>query len=109
VINLTTGFRPDREYVDGVLVERIVGKNEHSRLQSLLAGWFGLQEDRWQVASLTGCRVQVSPTRVRIPDVLLTTLKPHPEVLIEAPILVVEILAAECNQFCHPVQRYGAP
>jgi hypothetical protein len=35
---LTTSFRPDREYVDGVLVERNVGKNEHSRLQSLLAG-----------------------------------------------------------------------
>ncbi|MDX6460935.1 MAG: hypothetical protein QOE55_4632, partial [Acidobacteriaceae bacterium] len=46
-------------------------------------------------ASLTGCRVQVSPTRVRILDVLLTTLKPHPEVLIEAPILVVELLSPE--------------
>jgi hypothetical protein len=82
---LITSFRPDREYVDCVLVERNAGKNEHSRLQSLLAGWFGSQEDQWQVASLTGCRVQVSPTRVRIPDVLLTTLKPHPEVLIEHP------------------------
>jgi Uma2 family endonuclease len=94
---LTMSFRPDREYVDGMLVERNVGKNEHSRLQSLLAGWFGSQEDHWQVASLTGCRVQVSPTRVRILDVLLTTLKPHPEVLIEAPILVVEILSPEDN------------
>jgi hypothetical protein len=35
---LTMSFRPDREYVDGMLVERNVGKNEPSRLQSLLVG-----------------------------------------------------------------------
>jgi Uma2 family endonuclease len=92
---LTTSFRPDREYVDGVLVERNVGKNEHSRLQSLLAGWFGSQEDLWQVVTFMGCRVQVSPTRVGLPDVLLTTLKPHPQVLVEPPILVVEVLSPE--------------
>jgi Uma2 family endonuclease len=36
-----------------------------------------------------------SPTRVRIPDLLLTTLKPHPEVLIEPPVLAVELLSPE--------------
>jgi hypothetical protein len=54
---LTMSFRPDREYIG--IMERNVGKNEHSRLQSLLAGWFGSQEDHWQVASFTGCPVQV--------------------------------------------------
>ena len=35
-----TSYRPDREYVDGVIRERNVGKWEHARVQWLLALWF---------------------------------------------------------------------
>ena len=34
---LDTTYRPDREYVDGELRERNVGKWEHARMQWLLA------------------------------------------------------------------------
>ena len=34
---MKTSYRPDREYVDGELLERNVGKWEHARLQALLA------------------------------------------------------------------------
>lgn len=95
---LHTSYRPDREYDDGVLLERNVGKNEHSRLQALLAAWFDLHEEAWQLAVFTEQRVQVSPTRVRIPDVLLTGLRPHPDVLVEPPLLVVEILSPEDSE-----------
>lgn len=37
---LQTNYRPDREYVDGELRERNVGKWEHARVQWLLANWF---------------------------------------------------------------------
>jgi Uma2 family endonuclease len=90
-----TTYRPDREYVDGELLERNVGKNDHARIQALLASWFVSQEPAWNTAAYTEMRVQVSPTRVRIPDVLLVPLKPHPEVLVEPPILVVEILSPD--------------
>lgn len=92
---LNTSYRPDREYVDGELLERNVGKNEHSRLQALLAGWFGRYEDEWNVAAFTEQRVQVSATRVRIPDVLLVPLAPQPDVFVDPPILVVEILSPD--------------
>jgi Uma2 family endonuclease len=92
---LNTSYRPDREYVDGELLERNVGKNEHSRLQALLTGWFIRFEEAWGVAAFTEQRVQVSATRVRIPDVLLVPVAPHPEVLVEPPILVVEILSPD--------------
>jgi Uma2 family endonuclease len=92
---LAMNFRPDREFIDGAVVERNVGKNEHARMQNLLAAWFTSHEEQWQVASFTEWRVQVTPTRVRIPDVLLTSLKPHPDVLVEPPVLVVEILSPE--------------
>lgn len=92
---LDTSYRPDREYVDGELLERNVGKNEHSRLQALLAMWFGKFEEAWGVAVFTEQRVRVSATRIRIPDVLLVPLAPHPDVLVEPPILVVEILSPD--------------
>jgi Uma2 family endonuclease len=92
---LNTSYRPDREYVDGEVLERNVGKNEHSRLQALLAMWFGRFEDEWGVATFTEQRVQVSATRIRIPDVLLVPLAPHPNVLVDPPILVVEILSPD--------------
>ena len=34
---MKTSYRPDREFVDGELRERNVGKWEHARLQALLA------------------------------------------------------------------------
>jgi hypothetical protein len=41
---LETSYRPDREYVNGELRERNVGKFEHARIMAPLAGWFGRHE-----------------------------------------------------------------
>ena len=92
---MKTSYRPDREYVDGELVERNVGKWEHARLQALLAAWLLSQEKTWLVKVATEQRVQVSATRVRIPDVMLVSRGPQPEVIVEPPVLVVEILSAD--------------
>jgi Uma2 family endonuclease len=92
---LKTSYRPDREYVDGELLERNVGKWEHARLQALLAIWFGSQEKAWSVKVATEQRLQVSPTHVRIPDVMLVSRGPQPEVIVKPPVLVVEILSPE--------------
>ena len=92
---MKTSYRPDREYVDGELRERNVGKWEHARFQALLAIWFGSQEKSWSVKVATEQRVQVSPTRVRIPDIMLVSRGPQPEVIVEAPVLVVEILSPD--------------
>jgi Uma2 family endonuclease len=92
---MKTSYRPDREYVDGELVERNVGKWEHARLQALLAAWLLSQEKTWLVKVATEQRVQVSATRVRIPDVMLVSRGPQPEVIVEPPVLVVEILSPD--------------
>ena len=63
---LSTSYDPDREYVDGEIRERNVGKYEHARVQALLARWFGNHEQEWGVQVVTEQRVQVSPTRVGI-------------------------------------------
>ena len=35
---LATSYRPDREYVDGAVVERNLGEHDHSRLQEVKDG-----------------------------------------------------------------------
>jgi Uma2 family endonuclease len=92
---LGTSYRSDREYVDGEIRERNVGKYEHARIQALLARWFGNHEQEWGVQVVTEQRVQVSPTRVRIPDVTLLTLGAQPDVISDPPLLVIEILSPD--------------
>jgi Uma2 family endonuclease len=88
-------YRPDREYVDGEIRERNVGKYEHARVQALLARWFGNHEQEWGVQVVTEQRVRVSPMRVRIPDVALLTLSSQPDVIVDQPLLVIEILSPD--------------
>jgi len=90
-----TSYRPDREYVDGEVRERNVGKYEHARIQALLAMWFGRHEASWSAMVVTEQRVRVSPSRIRIPDVALIQAGPHPEILTDPPILAVEILSPD--------------
>ena len=92
---IKTSYRPDREYVDGELRDRNVGRWEHARLQALLASWFQSQEKSWSVKVATAQRVQVSSTRIRIPDVMVVSRGPQPEVTVDPPVLVVEILSPD--------------
>ena len=92
---LNTSYHPDREYIDGEIMERNVGKWEHSRIQMWLGWWFIQHESEWLVSGATEWRTRVSETRVRIPDLVLVLTGPQPDVLTEAPLLVVEILSPD--------------
>jgi Uma2 family endonuclease len=92
---LALSFKPDREYVDGEIRERNVGKWEHARVQALLAAWFVNHEKEWGTASSTELRVRVADQRVRVPDLVVLAAGPQPEVVIEPPLLVVEILSPD--------------
>ncbi len=90
---LNTNYRPDCEYVDGEVRERNVGKWEHARIQILLGAWFVAHETLWNVIGSTEQRMQVSPIRVRVPDLVVLRPGPQPEILVEPPLLVIEILS----------------
>lgn len=90
---LQTTYRPDREYVEGEIRERNVGKYEHARVQALLAIWFGTREAAWGVQVLTEQRVRVADGRVRVPDLVVATAGPQPDILTDPPVLVIEILS----------------
>ena len=92
---LETSYRPDREYVDGEIRERNVGKWEHARVQWLLAAWFSNHEREWGITGSTEQRVQVSRNAVRVPDLVVLRAGPQPDVLIDPPLLIIEILSPD--------------
>jgi Uma2 family endonuclease len=93
---LRTSYRPDCEYVDGVLVDRNVGKREHSLLQTKVARVLDTLGDEKRFWTFTEQRVQVTPKRVRIPDVCVVLGQmPAEDVLTAAPFLCIEILSPD--------------
>ncbi len=92
---LSTSYRPDRDYIEGVLLERNVGEWDHSRLQTLLAVWFYAQEARWAVQAVVEQRVQVKRDRFRIPDVCLVRESDVKPIITEPPVLCIEVLSRD--------------
>ena len=92
---LQATYHPDREYIDGEVLERNVGKWSHARVQLLLASWFGTHEAAWHIMSSTEQRLQVSSTRIRVPDLVVVRPGPQPDVLVDPPLLIVEILSPD--------------
>jgi Uma2 family endonuclease len=92
---LDTTFRPDREYVDGEVRERNVGKWEHARIQAALSSWIGSHELRWNVIGAIAQRIEVSLSRIRVPDLVVLRPGPQPDILTQPPILVIEILSPD--------------
>ena len=89
---LTTSYRPDREYLDGELLERNVGEWDHSRLQMLLSRYLSNREKEWGILVVPEQRVQVKATRVRVLDIsVLAGIAPTGAILVEPPLLCIEI------------------
>lgn len=91
---LNTSYSPDREYRDGVLVERNVGEEAHARLQVLLGAYLVAREKRWNIKVYTELRTRVRERWYPIPDVCIYE-RPgfqgrYPEV---PPLLWIEILS----------------
>jgi Uma2 family endonuclease len=93
---LAASFDPDREYVDGELQARNLGEQPHSLTQINVGSFFHQRRAKWGIRVLTEQRVQVSPTRLRVPDVcVLSASDPRDPIVRLAPFLCVEILSSE--------------
>ena len=91
---LATTYRPDREYLAGVLKERNVGEQPHASLQGILSGIFRTNRHTWGVRVLPEQRVQTSAKRYRIPDVcVLRSSDPKDPIITWTPLLCIEILS----------------
>ena len=93
---LRTVYRPDCDYIEGEVQERNIGEKPHARLQSFFIRFFAPYEDQWAFETLPELRLQVSPTRYRIPDVMLVPLSNNePRIVRTPPLLCIEILSSE--------------
>ncbi len=111
---LSTSYRPDCDYVDGVVVERNLGEYDHGRLQIALGAYFYNRREEWGVSAVTEQRVQVSATRFRVPDICVAIGKPAEQVFRTPPFICIEILSkddriSEMQERVEDYLRFGVP
>ncbi len=93
---LSTSYRPDRDLVDGQLIERNVGEYDHSRLQGALTTWLTNRQRAWNIRVLPEQRLRVSATRFRIPDVCVISRNQGIEpVFTKPPLVCIEVLSKD--------------
>ncbi|MBZ5617307.1 MAG: Uma2 family endonuclease [Acidobacteriia bacterium] len=93
---LRTSYSPDREYRDGVLVERNVGKKSHAELQTALGQYIRNRRKQWNIKVYTEMRIQAREGWYPIPDVCVYPLpEPEGEVPEKPPFLWIEILSPD--------------
>lgn len=93
---LRTVYRPDREYLEGQILERNVGEYDPARLQGLILARLFREERRWKIRVVPECRVQVKADRYRVPDVcVLRADAPVEQIIQTPPLLCVEVLSPE--------------
>lgn len=95
-VYLRSSYEPDAEYVDGAIEERAVGEYDHAAWQEAICFWFRQHAQEWNVRVKPELRIQVSPTRFRVPDVtVLDRAQPIERIVTHPPLAVFEILSPE--------------
>ena len=93
---LTTTYRPDCDFVDGVLEERNLGTNDHSALQGAVYRWLWERGRALGLRPFVEQRIRVSRRRYRIPDICVVPLpKPDEQVFTQPPYICIEILSPD--------------
>jgi Uma2 family endonuclease len=111
---LSTSYRPDCDYVDGVVLERNLGEKDHSRLQTEIAFYYRSHRKEWGLWAFVEQRVQVLATRFRVPDVCLVVGEPPDQIVRTPPFICIEVLSpddrlAEMRQRVEDYLAFGVP
>ncbi len=93
---LRTTYRPDRDYVDGEVLERNMGERDHSELQREFILYLCARAKKWGAHVFPEQRVQVSSQRFRIPDVCVVLGRnPQEQIFREPPFICIELLSKD--------------
>jgi Uma2 family endonuclease len=105
---LQTSYSPDREYVDGVIVERHVGERPHSLVQANVV--FALRQRHPGIYVWPPLRVRTVSNRSRVPDICVTLEDPGTDVLETPPFIAIEILSRrdEMSNVIEKLEEYAA-
>ena len=109
---LAMSYSPDCEYIDGVVLERNVGKGRHAYTQGeVLAKLRDLVIPKALMA-IPELRVKVAAARVRIPDICV--VEKLEEIVTAPPRLCIEVLSPDdrwsrVNESIRDYQAMGVP
>ncbi len=93
---LSTDYSPDCDYIDGELEERNVGARDHGSTQMALSAYLYNRRKRLGISVFLEQRVQLRPTRFRVPDICVVAGPEPPEqIFTRPPFLCIEILSPE--------------
>ena len=93
---LRTTYRPDRDYVDGEVLERNLGERDHSELQREFIVYLCARAKRWGIHVFPKQRVQVSAQRFRIPDICVVVgRRPEEQIFRKPPFICIEALSKD--------------
>ncbi len=92
---LKTVYRPDCDYTDGVVEERTLGEYDHGLIQAKLIAFFLGKSREAGALAIPEWRMQIKPTRYRVPDVTVIAGKSNEQILTKPPLLCIEILSPE--------------
>ena len=91
---LRTTYRPDVEYLNGELREKAGVGFAHGETQGFLFQWFSQHYQEWNIRCALEARVQVSPTQVRLPDVVVIAAPERTQGALEnPPLIAIEVLS----------------
>lgn len=89
-------WQPDREFVDGEILERSMGEKDHAAWQAALLRVLSEWRQTANVRVFAELRLQISEARFRVPDILVIDRNSAEEQIItHPPLLCVEILSPE--------------
>jgi Uma2 family endonuclease len=93
---LHTVYEPECDYVDGELEDRNVGERDHATTQGEIYFFLRRHQQRWKIRIFPEVRIQIAPTRFRVPD-LCVFVEPVPDeqIFTHPPLLCIEILSPE--------------
>jgi len=93
---LHTMYRPDCDYVDGIVLERNIGEKGHSKAQGKLLFYLHQRRDELGICVFVEQRIRISSTRYRVPDVcVIAGPEPDEEIFTAPPFLCIEVLSPE--------------
>ena len=93
---LATSYRPDCDFIDGVVEKRNLGQRDHALIQSQIPIWFWARRKALGLHAVTEWRILVAVGRYRVPDVCVVRLPvPREQVLTSPPYITIEVLSPE--------------
>ena len=112
---LRSSFEPDADYVDGLIEERNLGEFDHGDLQWAVLQAINALSPQLGIRARPEIRVQVTPTRFRVPDVCVMRGDwQRTPIVMAPPLLCVEVLSprdrlTQMVRRCDDYLRMGVP